>query len=258
MPKYGAFTNATEKALAVTGALEGRGGFSNVTGSFDDMGISYGVFQWNLGKKTLQPMLLTMFNEAPEHFRQCFSQPVAQYGGKVMDLTADIIRVCNMAPADAVKWAEERQDDKHRLQAHWVAAFKALGEVPAFRKIQMRFAHYYLDLAKKYMAKFGFQSERAYCFFVDVCVQMGSITTGSMARYKAMVKPGMSEEEKLVCLAKALPGQCGKDGDPKWEWIRRDVLSRKMMIAKGGGVCHSTPFNLETDFGVTMAKAVYA
>lgn len=251
MPRFGTFANTEEKALALTGKFEGRGGFSNLAGGADGQGASYGVLQWNLGKITLQPLLLAMYKEGPETFRRCMTQPVEQLDGKTIDLTNDLLRVCqDMSPAEAVAWAVARQDKYFRLQRHWVHAFKALGEVEGFRKVQLRFAENYLAPARRYMKKFGFKSERAFCLLFDICVQMGSVGSGSMARYLAAISDRMSEEEKLLKLAEAVVPQAGKT-----EWIQRDVFERKGAIARGGGVVHDAPYNLDTDFGVTMAPA---
>lgn len=37
--------NSEEKCYAITGAFEGKGGFANVSGNFDGMGISFGLLQ---------------------------------------------------------------------------------------------------------------------------------------------------------------------------------------------------------------------
>jgi len=248
--KRGKFHNSEEKAMAVTASFEGPDNFSTLTGSFDQMGISFGFLQWNLGKGTLQPLIRAMAQASPAEFKRCFTQPVAQFGGKVMDLSDDILKVCAMSSAEAVKWAEARQDDKFRLHKHWVDAFKALGQVPAFQAVQRQFAKPYMDRAKRHMTEYGFVGERALVFMFDVCVQCGSITAASKRRYEAINTKGMSEKQRLLELSKAIGPQAGR-----WE---QNVRRRKDAIAIGGGIVHGVSYNMETDFGITDARAVFA
>lgn len=236
-----------ERAWAVTMTFEG-GGYANLSGSFDCMGVSFGSLQFNLGKRTLQPLLKAMHASYPIEFRRACDVP----NPANVDLGVELLRVCSLAPRDAVKWAEERQDTGHRFRPeyrHWVEVFKRLGADPRLQEVQREHGRHYMATAIRYMRQLGFKSERALCLLFDIAVQMGSIKAASMARYNAacVEESRATEDRKLELLARAVAPQGGR-------WAN-DVLSRKLAIAKGLGIVHGRPYNLERDFGVTMRDA---
>lgn len=233
-----------QKAADLTAAFEGSAGYSSLTGNFDGAGISFGFIQYNFGSGTLQPVLRAMFAADPAEFRRCCTVMNAWFG-KVYDHTSDLLAAANMGNAAAVKWARDRQDSGFRLLPHWTAIFKNLGAVPAFQAVQARFAKRYMDTARKIMKTFGFKSERALCLGFDIAVQCGSVTLGSRARYaKATVGRKIDELAKLEALARAVQFQDSRG------WVQRDILSRKLTIAKGFGVVHGRAYNLAKDFGI--------
>lgn len=237
--------NSETKAWAVTMAFEG-GGYTNLSGSFDGMGVSFGALQWNLGKGTLQALLKRMNQEYPVEFRRACDVPGGPEG---YDLGLELLKIAAMPPSAAVKWAEERQDAGHRFKPeykHWVTVFRGLGAVPQLQAVQRAAGSPYMATAKRYMAQLGFRSERALCLLFDIAVQMGSIKAQSMARYNAacVENKGASEELRLALLARAVAPQGGR-------WAN-DVLSRKLTIARGAGIVHGRSYHLERDFGVTM------
>lgn len=238
---------AEEKAWAVTMAFEG-GGYGNLSGSFDSMGVSFGALQFNLGKGTLQALIKRMNHECPVEFRRTCNVPNPL--GK--DLGLELLKVCALSSTEAVKWAEERQDEGHRFKPeyrHWVTVFRGIGAVPQLQAVQRKQGAGYMAAAKRYMARFGFRSERALCLLFDIAVQMGSIKAASVTRYNAWLveRKGAGEEAKLEALARAVGPQGGR-----WE---RDVLSRKLTIAIGKGIVHGRSHHLERDYGVTMRDA---
>jgi hypothetical protein len=241
-----------EKCFAITAAFEG-GGYGALSGNFDGQGISFGFLQWNLGRGTLQPLLLAMYAEGPATFVRCFTQPVetAPFNSQTVNLAPDILRVCReLGPDGAVAWAEGRQDSGHRLLPHWVKAFKAISAEPGFQKLQRRHAAPYMNRARGYMATFGFKTERALALLFDICVQMGSIGPGSRARYAAAtVGRKLAEPQKLEALARTVAPQGGR-------WAA-DVLSRKLTIALGKGIVHGRPYNIAKDFGLADGPLVF-
>lgn len=232
-----------EKCFNLTAAFEG-GGYAALSGNFDGQGISFGFLQWNLGRGTLQPLIRAMFEANHAAFRTCCTQYVDHYK-KTMDLSTDFLAVGYMDSDIAVKWAVQRQDKGHRLLPHWTKIFKALAAVPEFQAVQRRFARPYLDRALTYQNTYGFRSERGLALMFDICVQMGSIGPGARGRYAAAVTGrALTEQQKLEAMATAIAPQGGP-------WAK-DVLSRKMTIAKGAGIVHGRPYQLERDFGLTL------
>ena len=213
-----------------------------ISGNFDGQGLSFGFLQWNFGRGTLQPLLVEMQKQGPKSFEKHFTRVVA---GRTVNLAPTIIGVCRMSPEEAVKWCAERQDSGGRFTkaySHWVAAFRDLGADPGFQAIQRQFARPYMDGAKRYMAKYGFRTERALVLLFDIVVQMGSVTAQSQKRFYGAIADSAHEQDRLVALARAVGPQAGP-----WE---ADVLSRKLCIARGYGVVHGRPYNLMNDFGV--------
>jgi hypothetical protein len=237
-----------EKCFELTGAFEG-GGYAALAGNFDGAGISFGVIQYNLYSKTLQPVIRDMYAAGPQTFRRCMTHVVQ---GKAIDLTDELLRVCAMAPAAAVQWAQARQDTGGRFLPHydhWVRAFKALATVDGFNVVQRKHASRYMERAQGYVKSYGFKSERALALMFDISVQCGSITLGSWTRYQAAtVGRVLTEQKKLEALARAVQFQDSR------AWVQRDILSRKLTIATGVGIVHGRSYNLHRDFGITDAR----
>lgn len=233
-----------EKCFAVTGAFEG-GGYANLTGNFDGMGISFGFLQWNLGKGTLQPLIKAMYQLDPALFTRCCTVRVDSppYNGKIVNLGPDLLDVCELSSTGAVRWATQRQTSKFQLLPHWRLVFGSLGHEPKFQAVQRQKAGAYMTKARQIMKDFGFKSERALVFCFDVAVQMGSVKPPSRGRYLHMMAANSSEKAKLSTLARALGPQAGK-----WE---QDVLSRKLCIALGTGRVHGRDYDLLRLYGVS-------
>ena len=64
---------AKETALIISGTYEGKGGFASLSGNFDNMGMSWGIVQFNFGQNTLGPLLIDMRNKNTTLFNGCFS-----------------------------------------------------------------------------------------------------------------------------------------------------------------------------------------
>ena len=63
---------AKETALIISGTYEGKGGFASLSGNFDNMGMSWGIVQFNFGQNTLGPLLIDMRNKNTTLFNGCF------------------------------------------------------------------------------------------------------------------------------------------------------------------------------------------
>lgn len=241
---------SVEKAFLITASFEGSG-YAQVTRNFDGAGLSFGVIQWNFGTGTLHGLIKAMAKKNPQKFSELCTVQVnsAPYNGKTVDLSKPLLEVCNMTAGAAVQWCKARHDAQGQILPHWVQLFRNLGNDVEFQAIQRQFAAPYMNNAKKYMTTLGFRSERALALLFDICVQMGSIGSGAMGRYKSTTNASMSEKDKLVRLAIAMGPQAGK-----WE---RDVRSRKDCIALGYGVVHGRKYDLSKQFGLSDLPATY-
>lgn len=69
--------DAQNKTLAlglnITGSFEGNRGWANITNNFDDQGMSLGLLQQNFGQGSLQPLLITMFEQHLDTMRSVFA-----------------------------------------------------------------------------------------------------------------------------------------------------------------------------------------
>jgi hypothetical protein len=189
---------SAEKAFLITGSFEGSG-YAEVTPNFDGAGLSFGFIQWNFGTGTLPGLLKAMNKADPVKFVTLCTVKVDSepFNGKVVDLSKSLLEVCDMSAADAVHWCVARHDANKHLLPHWVALLHNLGNEPEFQAIQRQFAASYMNTAKGYMTSLGFKSERALVLLFDICVQMGSIGSGSMARYKSTIGTTMKEKDRL-------------------------------------------------------------
>lgn len=235
-----------EKCFALTAAFEG-GGYTALAGNFDGQGISFGVIQFNLGRGTLQPLLLAMYRLHPAAFARCCTVAVQ---GRTQDVTSSLLELIGLSPTQGVAWAKARQDAGGRFRpeyTHWVTIFRHLGTEPEFQAVQRAKAEPYMVTARGIVARYGWRSERALALAFDIAVQMGSVGPGARLRY-ARASRGLGELAQLAAMAKAIAPQGGR-------WAR-DVLSRKLAIALGAGVVHGRSHHLERDFGITTGPVV--
>ena len=188
-----------------------------------------------------------MHNRNPELFKTCCTVYVNLYKKK-MDLSKPLLQICDRSVATIRAFFTDpsRQDPiKKRLVPHWEELFKNLGKQPEFQVVQREFAKPYMDRAIDYCKKYKFVSERAVALMYDICVQLGSLSTGTRARYAAATMGRViTEQTRLIKMAEAVTKQANK----KWQ---ADVYSRKMCIAnQGKGFVHGKAQNLERDFGL--------
>jgi hypothetical protein len=236
-----------ERAFAITGRFEGMGGYANVAGNFDGMGVSFGMFQQNFGTGGLQAMLLKMHEAGTATFQRCCTVAVktAPHNGAKVDLSSELLRVCRLPSYEAVHWADERmdQDDKRRFASnytHWVEVFKRLGAEPGFQAIQREKAQVFWNDAIMDAKFFDIRTERGVAGCFDVSIQNGCGKIGKVAQDEPMrifrQKGGMNlpYQDRLIALAESIAITARKE-------YRYDVLSRKLAIWCGCGKRHETP-----------------
>ena len=165
---------AQELALTVTSGFEGATAmdFGAVTGNADGQGMSFGIIQWAAGQGTLSPVLDRMRRADPVAFQGAFgtssNYPIlesAVSGGRQHAL---------------LEWALDQQ----ARNPAWKGAFKKLGEIPAFQKIQIEEAtreyhakvmtclHFLRTISPELMAGIELVT---YCALFDLVVQQGGL-----------------------------------------------------------------------------------
>ena len=250
---------AESKALRITSTFEtGRPmGFDGLTGDFDNMGLSFGLMQWNIGTGSLQPLLVEFARQHADRFAMIFG------------LNADTLRDVLQKPlADQLAWARSINEYTSARSPHirepWATAFHHLAADAAFQQIQLRHVRPALDRAAQQARQFGLRSERAFAFLFDVVTGHGAgwLTTDRchtchdatrgqrIAREQAAWQQRQgrppTESELLSIMANVIADTVL----PRW---RNDVLVRRLAIINGHGHVHGQDYDLTRQFNLTDA-----
>ena len=234
--------NATDplilRCLALTGSFETGllppGCFSSLAGDFDGQGLSYSCLQWNIGQKTLQPLLAKVFAAHPDVVAKCFPGFMA----------SEVQAMLNGPLAQQLGWARSIQGPmNHKVNPAWASAFATLGASPEWQAIAQESAAGYFDHAKFQASQLKLKSDRAIALLFDCCVQNGGVRPGPMRAVLAAVKPDWGELDVMHAIAR----EVADSADPKYH---KDVLTRKETIADGVGIVHGLRYDLEKDFAL--------
>jgi len=157
------------RCLALTGSFETGQGipdcFAGVAGDFDGQGVSFGALQWNLGQRSLQPLLQEIDRRDSTVLDDVFH-----------DRCGELRAVLAAPPREQLAWARSIQDaNRRRLDEPWHGLFKALGRRPECHEAQARAAQQRYDRAVEMCRVYRVWSERAVALMFDIVVQNGSI-----------------------------------------------------------------------------------
>lgn len=229
-----ATSSVKTKALALTGAFEGAG--KAPTGNFDQQLLSWGPLQWNLGQKTLQPILYNIARNSPDEFKQTmgedFFEAVSRWN------------ITNFVKARML-------DESGNLAPEWEKRFVLLYDLGETQRQFERAAKAYLDRGERLCEELGFETERGYALCFDIAVQNGAPRHDHIESYRRRIAEKQYEDApewiKLKELAYAVAGRANH----RWQ---QDVLSRKVTIAVGAGTVHGQFYDLEHDFGISYDR----
>lgn len=260
-------TNAQiETALKITGHFEDScDPFGGVSGDFDDMGISLGVLQWNIGCGSLQPLV-------KKAGKLAVMEAMPVYGG-------DLWNACNSSISDGLKIVRAWQTGG-TLKAPAKKELKAFAHSKAFVSQQVvaaeKVAKYAWDAAIKWNNDIGKgePSLREFCWFFDVMTQNGGLKGLTPSDVQKFIEHiGTDKADDVVCNwleSRTLANNGFKDShknaelwrnhvsdsdiilfvasylrsqksNPEW---RSDVLNRKGTIALGFGWVHEEKHEL--------------
>ncbi|MDZ7718551.1 MAG: peptidoglycan-binding domain-containing protein [Balneolaceae bacterium] len=230
------------RCLALTGSFEtGKPPpdcFAGITGDFDGQAISFGALQWNIGQKSLQPLLLKMDEQHPDIMEEIF----ADYCGELRE-------ILKARQEQQMDWARSLQDpNRFVLREPWRGLFKSLGRNKKFQDMQVESADRLYDAAIDLAEDYGLKSERAVALMFDIKVQNGSIyeyVKEQILRDFDQLPENAGEEEHLVVVA----NRRAEASNPRWV---EDVRTRKLTIARGEGTVHGMHYNLEEDYGIRI------
>jgi hypothetical protein len=220
------------KLIALITAYEGGG---IAAGNFDGQLLSWGPFQWNVGQRTLQPLLKRIRDLNRGNFIKLMTTDAAMAVTTQAGLVAFVKG--KVLTADG------------RVKSEWRNRFATLALTREAMIAFSEFSSGYLARAAKDATSLGFETERGLAFCLDVAVQNGGIRLTHRLRYAAAVrraKPS-TEWQKLKLLA-AVIADCARAE------FREDVFSRKLTIAVGDGTVHQHRYVLERDFGISYDR----
>lgn len=228
-----------DTCIKITSALEGTD-YSTVTNSFDGMGISCGVLQWNLGTGTLQSFILNKCNLNEYKF------PVP------------ITPLQNLSKEDAVIFSKDVMHNEHGiLKKEWIDAWKAFLTSPGVINLQKRAIDKYFHQAKCLAGELGMSHDNkhvmAWCF--DTAVQSWSLGIGRPEINKSQAENiitiygtsnsiiwsdlTMNKDQQLLVIASHLRAlKC----NPRW---RNDFFNRKCTIAMKAGYVHGVKYDFK-------------
>lgn len=237
------------RCLALTGSFEtGKPVpecFSDLTGDFDGQGISFGALQWNLGQKTLQPLLKEMNDEHSGFFKDIFQ---SEY-----DILMEVLLESNHE--EQMEWARSIQHPVRRfIFEPWKGLFKTLGRTKQFQDIQVKHAQDFFQLARKWCKGYNLWSERGIALMFDIRVQNGSIQSYvrvQITRDLRELPEGLDDETKEVAKLRIIANRRAEAANPKWI---EDVRRRKLCCANGEGVVHGQRYHLESQYGIGLKK----
>jgi hypothetical protein len=233
------------RCLALTGAFETHvpppGCFACVAGDFDGQGISFGALQFNVGQRTLQPLLAEMDRVHPALMEEIFHDHLGEL--RTM-LAADL--------GAQLAFARAIQDPQFRIHEPWRGMFLALGRAPECHTLQLEQAARTVEHAKRLCERFGVSSPRALALMFDILVQNGSINAAVTAQIEDDIRrldpaldPQAQEHERLRSIA----NRRAEAANPRWV---EDVRARKLCIANGRGRVHGTFYDLEEQYGLAL------
>jgi hypothetical protein len=237
-----------QRCLALTGSFETGSGvpdcFCGISGDFDGQGISFGVLQWNFGQESLQPLLREMLTEHREIV-----------GGIFQHHLEALEEALSASDEDLMNFARSVQHPvKHVVFEPWRGYAKALGRTPEFQRIQVKHANGAFQRALALCREYEVWSERAVALMFDIVVQNGSIRSVTRAQILAeirMLSDALSEDERELRKLEIIANRRAEAANSRWV---DDVRKRKLCIARGEGVVHGIPYDIEEQFGITLGR----
>lgn len=223
------------KALALVSRFEGFR--AAPTGNFDGQLLSWGPLQWNVGQRTLMPVLRDIRRRNPEKFERIM--------GDDFSAALDDDQTFRSFVKQFVLSGNEVSDP-------WVSRFSTLSGTAEAQAAFVAASEPYQERARRLCEALGFQTERGYALCLDVAVQNGAPRQDhidAFRKYMAEAKSPMAEWEMLKVFARIV----ALAANERWQ---RDVLSRKLTIAVGGGVVHGMYIDLD-DYGISYTDVWY-
>ena len=215
----------TETALKVTGHFEDSDDpMGAVSGDFDDMGISLGVLQWNIGKGSLQPLVKRIGR--------------AKVVGAMPVYGADLWNACNSAIPQGLAIVRGWQVGK-KLRRPVYAELKAFTHGGPFVDQQIAAADDVatraLAAAEAWAAQDGGTADKwLFCWFFDLITQNGGLKNVTHDDVTAFIgATGTSAVDDVICdwLAERTSNDAGyRDSHRNAELWRNKVPADRLIL----------------------------
>ncbi len=158
---------------------------------------------------------------------------------------------------DQLTWARSIQDRQRFIVIEpWRGLLKTLGRSDEFQAIEVDAAKQLYQDALAWCREYGVQSERAVALMFDVRVQNGSIsniTRSQIQRDFAMLATRGDADALEVSRLRVIANRRAEAANPRWV---EDVRVRKLTIANGVGTVHGAHYELETQYGINLRRAI--
>lgn len=215
---------ALDLAVSVTAAFETSGDpYQQVTGNFDQAGLSFGPLQVNLATGTLQELFRRFAARDAERLRQCF--------GTRWDEWSAMLRL--RGRAQQVAWADalSRGGNKADFDAGWKDVLQNVGRQAVFRSETLRYA--YDVYGRKLIVALAWlkgvrpiviRNFRCLAALYDLCVQQGSLDKAHASIRRRIALEDPRDEFHLTRIAVE---ERGRTANAQW---RADCISRRLCI----------------------------
>ncbi len=236
--KYGLSKADIERSVLLVGAFEGRDLYQSLSGNFDGQGISMGLFQWNLGSSTLQPLLKEYVEKHKDD--GMLDRVFGHNKNELLNM------LYNYDKNQQVAWGEKvtNPGNRTKLKEPWDTAFRELCSQRDFIEIQKKATRGYVNNAFEIMDKYGLETRTGFVFALDIAVQNGHGILYAHSeineRFRSMedsLGRKLTQKEKRRIVAEEVVER----SNPEW---RDNVERRKMALAKGEGVIHGVSFRI--------------
>ena len=220
-----------ERCLQVVASFEGTG-FTLIEGNFDGAGLTWGIIGFTLVNGELGQVLAEINSRQPALFSEAFgadADHILQISGP------------RSTQQQRTDFANSITGPKFRVAEPWRTFFSDLGKQREVQRIQIERARekYWTQIALRDVGDLGLTEELDLLLLFDVAVQDGGMRSkGRLDAARGLITGAMSALDRRRTIAQVV-------GDSIGGAFRNDVLSRKMCIAAGRGVVHSSRYSLD-------------
>ena len=207
---------------------------NQIAGNFDGAGLSLGYFQWNIGQKTLQPLLIRMDREYNDEMMTIFGVNYNSIHNMLLD------------PNSQFDWAKSINDSTNNIIEPWNSQFVSLCNNKDFISIEADAEVYTVNQAMILICdRYNLKTVRGFALALDIITQNGSISTAAANIIDTAINqnPNMSEKSKLGIIANAVASTAFSGSE--------DIRLRKTAIVNGQGNVHGSMLYLDTNYGLS-------